>query len=187
MEQEGHGARLRGRGITLLELTVCLALTVGLTVWAGMAWRTVLADWQMEVSMRALGLSMTLARNEAIQRNGRVVLCKSATGLWCSDAGDWSQGWIVFHDANNNAWRDPGEPLLRAEPRLPDRLSLSGNSPVASYISFASDGAVRRHTGAFQAGTLTLCNRGSGARKEQRLVINANGRFRRSKSQPAAC
>jgi type IV fimbrial biogenesis protein FimT len=54
-------------------------------------------------------------------------------------------------------------------------IAITGNRPVSDYISFTSIGHARRHDGALQMGTLTICRRGQGA---QKVVLANSGRVR---------
>lgn len=128
-----------------------------------------------------------LARMEALKRNRRVALCKSADGLQCSAAGGWEQGWIVFHDENNNGAVDPGEELISRHEPLPASLRLSGNQPVAKYISYTALGASKLTGGGFQAGTLTLCRRSAEPTPSRQLVLNSVGRPRVQRSTVPMC
>jgi type IV fimbrial biogenesis protein FimT len=127
------------------------------------------------------------ARSEAIKRNSRVVLCKSADGLACSSIGGWEQGWIIFHDANGNAVRDASETIIRREAALSYGLSLTGNQSVASYVSFVPTGATRLVSGAFQAGTLTVCTHSFQRGEARQIILNAIGRPRVQKSAVDFC
>jgi type IV fimbrial biogenesis protein FimT len=53
-------------------------------------------------------------------------------------------------------------------------LSISGNRPVSSYISFAGFADPQLRSGAFQAGTLTLCAGKAG----KKLIMSRFGRVR---------
>ena len=103
--------------------------------------------------------SLHLARNEAIKRNGRVVLCKTTDGIHCAASGGWEQGWIVFHDVNNNSLREESEQIIQHQIALSGSLRMTGNTPVARYVSYGPMGGTQLVGGAFQAGTLTLCQR----------------------------
>ena len=128
-----------------------------------------------------------LARSEAIKRNGRAVLCKSANGLACSGSGGWHQGWILFHDANNNADLDADESVILTQSALPSGFMLTGNTPVAGYISYSSTGGAKLTSGAFQAGTLTLCSMASSSGNARHIVISSTGRPRVVKLALASC
>src|SRR5512143_1298613 len=96
-------------GATLLELMVVLAiagilLAIGVPALAALAQSSRLSS-----STNELVASLHLARSEAIKRNTRAVMCPSQTGNACAENGAWHQGWVVFHDPNNNAALDAGE------------------------------------------------------------------------------
>ena len=90
-----------------------------------------------------------LARSEAIKRNGRVVLCKSADGEACADGGGWEQGWILFADTNRNGHRDPAEPVIQRLMPLPPQYRLTANNPLARYVSYGPLGGTMLVSGAF--------------------------------------
>lgn len=123
--------------------------------------------------------SLHLARNEAIKRNGRVVVCKSPTGAACTNAGGWDQGWIVFHDTNNDARYDAGESVvLHQQGVASGLLRLTGNQPVANYVSYSASGTAKLTSGAFQAGTFTLCPLAANQVEPRKIVLSAAGRAR---------
>ncbi|AMO25192.1 type IVa pilus pseudopilin TppE [Ramlibacter solisilvae] len=129
----------------------------------------------------------TMARSEAIKRNSRVAVCKSANGVSCAASGGWEQGWIVFHDANNNGMREAGEPVVTRAQAFPGELRVSGNLNVQRYVSYAPNGAARLASGAFQAGTITVCNASAGATDARQIVLSSSGRPRVLKTRLANC
>ena len=168
----------RSSGFSLVELLIVLAVVALLLTFAVPSLSGMLQSSRLTAASNALLASMHLARGEAIKRNSRVVLCKSENGLTCSSTGGWEQGWIVFHDLNNNGDRDSGETLIERIPPLPSTVTLTGNSTVAKYVSFMATGATKLIGGGFQAGTLTVCNVPSSAGEARQVVINAVGRPR---------
>lgn len=174
-------------GLTLVEvLTVVTVLSLLLGVGVPLVAR--LGDRsRMLAYSSSLLAHLYLARSEAIKRNARVVLCKSADGRTCNASGGWEQGWIVFHDRDNDARRADDEALLQQMPALPRGWMLVGNQGLARYISFHPGGGTRMVSGAFQAGTLTLCQLSGEAAPAHQLVINANGRPRMHKATLARC
>ena len=122
--------------------------------------------------------SLNLARSEAIKRGARAVLCKSSTGTACTSVGGWDQGWIVFHDTNNNASFDAGELLVRQQQGVAGAARLSGNLPVANYVSYSASGTAKLISGAFQAGTFTLCPPPGNPAEVRKIVLSPTGRAR---------
>jgi type IV fimbrial biogenesis protein FimT len=71
--------------------------------------------------------------------------------------------------------------VLQLHEALPGFLKLQGNNTVDRYISYGPQGRSQSTTGAFQAGTLTLC--GAGQAHVWRVVINAVGKPRLEKTE----
>lgn len=178
---------MRQSGATLLELMLVvfvagMLLAVGIPAFASLIHTSRLSSITNE-----LVSSLHLARSEAIKRNSRVVMCTSATGVSCVASGGWHLGWLVFHDANNNAVVNAGETVILARQAIPAGLRLTGNSPVSKYISYTPSGATRTISGAFQAGTLTVCNESESSGTARQVVISGTGRPRTATVGIASC
>jgi type IV fimbrial biogenesis protein FimT len=130
---------------------------------------------------------MQLARSEAIKRNRPVAICKSGDGAGCMADGGWEQGWIVFHDRNNNGLRESDEELVHRVGALPAGFRLVGNVSVARYVSFHPTGGTRSVSGSFQAGTLTVCRASPETSEARQIVISAVGRPRVQKVSLPNC
>lgn len=168
----------RQAGTSLIEVLAVVAVAAVLAGLAGVALQDVGRSAKLSGHTYRFLSELNLARSEAIKRNARVVLCKSADGETCSRGGGWEQGWIVFHDANNNAAREPREAIIRRSEGGLERFRIVGNETVARYVSFSPFGGTRLTSGAFQAGTITLCRESTGPAEGRQLVINAVGRPR---------
>lgn len=175
------------QGFALVELLVVIAI-LGILLGTAVPWAATAADSMRLSSQANLYLaSLHLARSEAIKRNSRVTLCKSADGLNCAESGDWQQGWIIFHDPNSNAAKDSAEVVVHQAPALPANFLLVGNQNVARYVSFGASGGTHLVSGAFQAGTLTLCRQSAAGGEARDIVINSAGRARVQKIAVASC
>lgn len=170
-----HGMNSQN-GFSLVELMATLAVAAILMTVAVPGFTTLIQNNRMTTTLNDFVSDLALARSEAIKRGSRVTLCKSADGQTCTNANDWTQGWIVFPDPNNNATVDGGETLLRIHEAVRDNsASFVGNGNVADYISFVGTGFSRQINGLNQTGTLSLCDsRGDNAAKA--LVLNNTGR-----------
>ncbi|WBY01582.1 GspH/FimT family protein [Ramlibacter tataouinensis] len=169
---------IAARGFTLVELLVAIALTALLAGLAAPAMTAMTRSVRLTSAANDLFASLLIARSEAVKRAGRVTLCKSADGRACSATGGWEQGWIVFHDTGGLGTREAGEHvLLHAQP-LDQRLRLSGNLNVARYVSFTASGATALASGAFQAGTITMCHASMEGSEGRQIVLSASGRAR---------
>lgn len=175
------------KGYTLVEMLV--ALTVGGVLMAiTVPSMTGLLNTQKSTStVNALFTSLNLARSEAIKRNARAVMCKTADGVACTTQGGWEQGWLVFHDANNNAVLDPGEQVVFQQGPVSNGMRLTGNMPVANYVSYSASGTAKLTSGAFQAGTFTLCPSSASDTDVRKIVLSGTGRARAQKGSVTDC
>ena len=174
-------------GFTLVELLLVVAVVAVLQSLAAPSLAGMANSMRLSTATNSLFSSLLLARSEAIKRNSRAVVCKSATGNACITTGGWEQGWIVFHDANNNAALDAGEDVESREQALPQPILLTGNGPVASYVSYTPMGTTSYTSGAFQSGTLTICTQSSSSVPAREIKISSTGRPRTLKTTVAHC
>jgi type IV fimbrial biogenesis protein FimT len=95
---------------------------------------------------------LSLARSESIKRGVPVVMCRTVDGSSCHRhrgfRSDWSRGWILFANVDEDSRRDPTEPLLLHRQGPPPGLSLHFNQRWR--ISFRPDGRAKN-------GSFTLC------------------------------
>jgi len=174
------------RGMSLVELLVSLAVAAVLMGLAAPSVASMLSSAELTSTSNAFLSSLRLARSEAAKRGGRVALCKASDDSGCTTTGGWEQGWIIFHDVNNNGRLDEGETVIQRVDPLSARLQFAGNHNVASYLSYVGSGGTRMVSGAFQAGTLTLCHPGAPGEARQ-IVMSSTGRARVERVSGAAC
>ena len=181
-------ARCRAtRGFTLVELMIVLAVAAILLGTAVPAFTGLIRSSALASATNDLFAAFLVARSEAVKRNARVAVCKSANGAACAQSGGWEQGWIVFHDANNNGARDPDERLVwHAQPMSAD-MRLSGNLTVAKYVSYSPTGETKFAGGGFQAGTITLCHAAVKGGEARQIIIASGGRPRVQKTRVQKC
>ncbi len=179
--------RTRCAGFSLIEVLMVLLMLVLAQVLATPVLSDVLSARKLASSTDAIYDSLILARAEAVKRNSRVVVCKSVSGMACATSGTWEQGWVVFHDVNHNGTLDAGEYVVRRESAMPRSIRAAGNGPVSTYVSYTPYGKTVLVSGAFQAGTVTVCNQSSTKGTAQQIVINSSGRPRIAKVAISQC
>lgn len=175
------------RGFTLVELMIVLAIVSVLVGTAVPALTSTVKSVQLSSASNDLLGGLLLARSEAIKRNGRGVICRSADGATCAASGSWEQGWLVFHDANNDGSRDAGEAIVQNVQPLAGDLRVKGNVSVARYISYGADGGTRFAGGGFQAGTITLCLRSADPGEARQIIVSSSGRPRVQRTRVSEC
>jgi len=171
------------RGFTVVELLVALAIASLLLVLAAPPWRARIAAAELRERAEALSAALAAARSEAIKRGTRVDLCASADRLGCAAGGEWEAGWLGFVNDAAAAAPAHGAPLVASERRAREGITIRGNGPVAQYVSYTPLGHARRHDGALQMGTFTVCRRGETALK----VVLANSGRTRIDASPEIC
>lgn len=174
-------------GFTLIELMVVVAVASILMALAAPAMSHFTNAMRVTTGVNSLHSSLLLARSEAGKRNSRAVVCKSASGQACTTTGGWEQGWIVFHDANNNAALDAGEALLLRQEVIRHPIRIEGNAPLQSYVSYTPMGRTSFTSGAFQAGTFTVCQESASQVDARQIVISSSGRPRTVRTTVAQC
>jgi type IV fimbrial biogenesis protein FimT len=189
---------LKADGYSLIEMLFMLFILGVLCGTVAHTFQGLQNRVQIQAASEALLSDVLSARAEALRRERRVTLCAAAldsseqaalpTACAASvSAAAWHQGWLVFEDANSNGAWDEGEALLQQRSRIHPQVSATGNTTVSRYVSFGASGRSLSLTGAFQAGTITFCERGAKAKEGWLLVLNAVGRARLDKGQIAVC
>ena len=189
---------LKADGYSLIEMLFMLFILGVLCGTVAHTFQGLQNRVQIQAASEALLSDVLSARAEALRRERRVTLCAAAldsseqaalpTACAASvSAAAWHQGWLVFEDANSNGAWDEGEALLQQRSRIHPQVSATGNTTVSRYVSFGASGRSLSLTGAFQAGTITFCERGAKAKEAWLLVLNAVGRARLDKGQIAVC
>ncbi len=174
-------------GMTLTEVLVGIFLLAAGMTMAVPAFSGLMERVRLKSGTDALMTGLHLTRLEAIRRNGRVVLCKSASGHMCARGQGWEQGWIVFHDVNGNSAIDPDEDVLYREPPMDPGLKVVGNLPVSNYIAYNGLGRTSLTSGAFQAGTITVCHPAMRTGDAYQIIINSYGRPRMARTVVDHC
>ncbi|MDQ5910155.1 MAG: type fimbrial biosis protein FimT [Pseudomonadota bacterium] len=169
------------KGFTLLELIVTLAVAAIVLTMGVPSFQALIRNSRLVTLTNEFIGAMHLTRSEAIKRNHRVTLCRSADGRECTDSGGYEQGWIVFDDhLDLDTVVETGETVIRVFQGASTGMTLRGNTPVQKYVSYDALGFSRLAGGGFQAGSLTVCH----APDARYIILNSVGRVRTASSRP---
>jgi type IV fimbrial biogenesis protein FimT len=126
----------RALGFTAIELLVVLAILAVLAALAGPSFGPLIERWRTNQAVNNITSTIYLARSEAIKRGGNVSVRKIANGTdgctFAPNAQEWSCGWIIFVDTNNDENLDAGEEILQSFP-MPTSVDISNINNVASF------------------------------------------------------
>lgn len=182
---EPSGAKASAAGFTLLEVLVVVALLGVLASLAAPSMSALRRQHLLQAQAEDLLGSLMLARSEALRRQIRVTVCARSNDKECDAQGRWKQGWLVFVDANDSAWRDADEPILEVHAPLQPAITLSVSNTAPAYFSYTDRGRSSTVNGAFMAGTWALC--WPGLATGWQVVSNALGQPRLQKYSPTSC
>jgi type IV fimbrial biogenesis protein FimT len=166
--------RRRCTGLSMAELAVVLGMVAITSSLAAPGLHRIVQGQELRVAAADLYSAVQLTRLMAIARNEPVILtANDAAGI------DWSRGWTVYVDRDNNRQAGAGDDILAVRATLPlgVQVSYSFASPAApQYIAYNGAGRSCSATSSAAArpGTLSLFH-GGGVR---RIKINLLGRPR---------
>jgi type IV fimbrial biogenesis protein FimT len=162
-----------------MELVVTLGIATSLLLVATVAIGGGLEAARAGAARTDLLGSLTLAATRAGATGRHAVLCPSRDGTTCTGEVDWTPGWIVFLDLDEDGLADPGEQRLQHVPALAGQVRLRTSSG-RTRVTFQGNGG--------NAGsnlTFTLCD-GRGPAKARLLVLSNTGRLRDAPADAAA-
>ncbi|MDH5711421.1 MAG: GspH/FimT family pseudopilin [Gammaproteobacteria bacterium] len=185
----------KNTGFTLVEVMVALVI-LAILMSVGMPQMAVFFKGnRMVVNSNDLLAGLHIARSEAIKRNSRVSICKSANAgdaapTCATGTGGWEQGWIVFVEGT-----DPGNEFGQYTGADGDIIKVNTgaegdqvtiNTPdtaIQNYVSFTSRGVPKLKNGASQSGVFRVCDQrgltnAAGNVVARGVLLNTSGRVR---------
>ena len=157
-------------GFTAIELLIVITILAVLTAMAVPSFGPMIERWRTNQAVNNITSTIYVARSEAIKRGGRVSVRKMANGTdGCSFAStnqEWSCGWIIFVDADENGNLDAGEEILQSF-QMPTSVNVMNNNSAASFrfdrwgrtnnINAASFAIVPRASGVASPAATAVC------------------------------
>ena len=157
--------------MSVIELLISIAIISLLTAFALPGFRDVLDRVKVESATSEFRSAVLLTRSEAIRRGVRIDLVPAV-------AHDWSRGWLVLIESNNNQQPDAGEIVLHRSADLPERLRIvaSLRDGTKTYLAFDPSGRPRSAASSSvpQFGSFVL----SVGTQQRKIVIGFLGRVR---------
>ena len=157
---------------TLIELLITITVAAVVLTIGVPGFERVIERNQLATNVNTLVSSMNFARSEAIKRNKRVKICDSTDSVNCG-LGNYSQGWMIFIDENDDDDLDAAtDELIFVQGAFPNNISIDPNlSTGANDISYLTGGRANRN------GNFIIC-KNNDVSKARVIVIDMNGRAR---------
>ncbi len=173
---------MRMNGLTLIELLATLAIVAVIAIVGVPAFRDLILNQRMTSQINSYVHAVFMAKQSARARNVYTVICRSSTGRRCESNLDWSDGWLLFAnlDQDSPAQVDATEPILATG------NAFRNGSVRANRKEFVFRPFEIRSTN----GTFVFCD-ARGAKNAKALIISYTGRPRlakkRANGKPLRC
>jgi type IV fimbrial biogenesis protein FimT len=135
------------RGFTIAELIIVVIIAGVLAAVAAPNMSEFVKNNSRANRVNTMVSALNYARGQAVTRNARVSLCKSAAFGNCDapGTGDFGTGWIVFTDSNPRGTVNGGDTVLRIfQPDMGNNATLTG---VKNVVSITMAGLSYENTG----------------------------------------
>lgn len=169
----------RQAGQSLAESMIVVAILGILGAMAAPSLSEMLQARRAQSFASAFHAELNLARNSAIVRGYRTVVCRTDDGERCVFSGSWTRGFMSFVDADGDGDRSPSEPVLRTTTRADFHALRLRLSEGRRAIAFRPDGR-----GGGTNLTALVCDASGTPRRS--VVISVAGRVRLGHPDPGA-
>lgn len=139
------------RGFTIIELMVAVALLAVMVVIGVPSFNSIINTNETAAKSNAFLSALKVARTEATKRRQDIIVCASNNQSDCA-SNNWSNGWIVFEDADGGNDFDAGETIIDTY-SLPAGFTVTRASAGPDQILFAATGL----SDSTVAQTFTVC------------------------------
>lgn len=167
-----------GRGVTLVELVVTMAVMAILAAIAVPSFQGLQKRNQVDATMHLLTSHLASARVTAITHNVPVIVCPSTGNGLCRTDNDWGEYWLSFRDPDGNRQPDEDIDIYRND--------TAPRSARLRIVSSAGRHYVRYQSNGFSYGTnltVRVCYDGKTAGS---VIVNNTGRARSARSSGSA-
>ena len=112
---------MRMLGLTLIELLLTLTVVAIIALAGVPVFRDMQLNQRMTARINGFVHTVFMAKQTAHTRLSEIVICKSPSGRACNHRANWSDGWLLFDNADrdNPPTIDEGEAILATWPGFP--------------------------------------------------------------------
>lgn len=138
-------------GFTLVELMVTIAIVAILSAIALPSFSNSIRNNRLATTTNEFIAAVNLARSEAVKSNRTGQVCASSDGATCGT--NWSDGWIVWADADGDGIPQAGE--IRRHQQALNGLRVSGSS-FNAFVFTARGECANCASGVFGSGATDI-------------------------------
>jgi type IV fimbrial biogenesis protein FimT len=162
---------MRQQGFTLYELISTLSISLLILSLAIPSFNSLIKKSRLQTTASELLQAIEQARTMSALSGKRTVLL--------AENANWSRGWALFMDENNNGVLDGNETYSNTHKVLKDVI-IKGNDHIKKLVSFVPSGEARgpgtANGGVIMVGKLAICPARNG--EGHLLVLSKGGRTR---------
>ncbi|WP_455223141.1 GspH/FimT family pseudopilin [Kaarinaea lacus] len=176
-------------GFTLIELMIAISMSIVILTFAVPSFSSFIKNGRVTTYTNTLVTDVNYARQEAVTRGEKVILCRSANPTAASpscggNTNNWSSGWLVFVNTDANTDYDAGtDTLLRATAEVAGSVTIKTNNVSNTVLVYNGDGTIDMGGG---TAVFAVCDdRGEGHGNQ--LQVSPTGRPRLISPIPNTC
>ena len=149
--------RSKSRGFTLPELLITLGIVAILLSVAVPSISSMVRDNRLVGQLNQVMADIHLARSEAVKRDVRVIMCRSAnpnlnTPTCSGSTQDWSTGYLMFTgEDGNNTYQAGTDTLIRRGQPAQDGINLRTSSTWNNNLEVNPSGTLNEDSTAILA------------------------------------
>jgi type IV fimbrial biogenesis protein FimT len=162
---------MKNKGFTILELMITIAIVSILVAVAVPSFNSMMISNSVTRDQDTFFSLLLTARSEAVKRGRTVSVCQSSNLTACDSTASWTDGAIVFFDANADGDIDTGDVVLRINEKLQSSVNLAFTG--GDHLTFNSLGQAEGNVGTF---TFTHSN---GSDYTRTISLSTTGRVRK--------
>lgn len=168
---------IKTKGFSLVELVITLALAAAMLTVGIPAFNNVMENNALAGAANRFISSLVLARSEAVTRNIEVVMCRlNSANTACDTSGTttWSDGWVIWADANDNGSVQNTEIIMRDEGLGEGYTLVALNNQFDRTITFNPIGEARGN-GGNQPEIFRLCDPDNNSDRARLIYLSGVG------------
>ena len=182
-------------GFTLIELIIVVALAAIMMTLAVPSFQSIVANNRITSHTNELVMAINMGRSEAVKRNVRVILCRSAnptaaTPACGGSANTWTTGWLLFASGDaNNTYQAAVDTLIRIGDAARTGIRIRTNGTSDNNLEINSNGTTNEGGG---TAAFAICDDrdGDGDFDEQwgrQIQVSPSGHVRLIRAPIANC